>query len=235
MLKLRFVAVVEAVCLASVLAHAGQPPKPQRLDLKSVADTPDPFSPAVGSCTVTGNFEVKPTGQNVDNKQNKVTRLLRMTVVVKDAAGSVVRTLTAEQVIPQGQPAGHNVPASLSAAWDGRNAAGNLVADGTYAYEVTGSYLLKHEVENPGKGDPDKETVLATSVMLFGTVLLDATAPLITDVEPAPGTFTNNNRPTVSAKFSDAGSGVDASSAKLLVNGVDKTAEAQVTLSLIHI
>ena len=145
--KLALLAAV-AVCLSSNLSVAGQSPKPNRVVLKTVSDSRDPFSPAAGTSTITGRFDVKPTGTNVQTKQNEITHLLRMSVVVRNAAGQIVRNLVAEQPVEaaQGQPAGHMVPVSLAVSWNGRTAAGQLVADGTYTYEVDRS-LSAHAQE----------------------------------------------------------------------------------------
>lgn len=44
------------VFLAGGLANAGQPAGKDQLELKTVSDTPDPFSPSLGVNTVRGDF-----------------------------------------------------------------------------------------------------------------------------------------------------------------------------------
>jgi hypothetical protein len=60
---------------------------------------------------------------------------------------------------------------------------------------------------------------------------IDTTAPQITSMSPASGAFTNNSRPAISASFSDAMSGINATSVQLLINGTDATPLATVTSS----
>jgi parallel beta-helix repeat protein len=60
---------------------------------------------------------------------------------------------------------------------------------------------------------------------------IDTAAPEVTGVAPANGAAMNNSRPAISASFSDATSGINAASARLLINGTDVTALATVTAS----
>jgi len=60
---------------------------------------------------------------------------------------------------------------------------------------------------------------------------VDTTAPQITGMSPASGAFTNNSRPAISASFSDALSGINTTSVRLLINGTDATPLATVTSS----
>ena len=56
-----------------------------------------------------------------------------------------------------------------------------------------------------------------------------ALAPVIDHLAPASGVFTDNVRPTISAQYSNPGVGIDTASVKLLLDGVDVTAQAVVT------
>ncbi len=58
---------------------------------------------------------------------------------------------------------------------------------------------------------------------------IDTIAPAVTGVAPADGAVMNNSRPAISASFSDATSGVNVASVRLLINGTDVTAMATVT------
>ncbi len=126
MRTLRFFCSLCAALFALSLAAAAEAPQADRLELKSVADAPDPTSPAQAGSTITGSFEVRPTGANVDNKRNELLRLLRMTVVVRNSAGVEVRTLMAEKSVvrPALAPAGQPIPVSLAVVWDGKDSAG---------------------------------------------------------------------------------------------------------------
>lgn len=57
---------------------------------------------------------------------------------------------------------------------------------------------------------------------------VDTVAPAVDDQQPA-NAATNQTRPTISAKVQDAGSGLDIAKTRLLVDGQDVTAQAQVT------
>jgi len=60
---------------------------------------------------------------------------------------------------------------------------------------------------------------------------VDTAAPAVTGVAPANGAVINNSRPAISASFSDATSGVNVASVRLLINETDVTAMATVTAS----
>ncbi len=58
---------------------------------------------------------------------------------------------------------------------------------------------------------------------------IDTTLPRIENLAPAASQTVDTATPTISADFADTGSGIDASSARLIVNGRDLTGEANVT------
>lgn len=61
------------------------------------------------------------------------------------------------------------------------------------------------------------------------TLSVDATPPTIRDRGPTPDAHVTNPRPNIYAAFEDQGSGVDPGSVRLIVNGHDVTADAEVT------
>ena len=54
---------------------------------------------------------------------------------------------------------------------------------------------------------------------------VDTIAPLISITAPAAAAFTNNNRLPIAVSYSDSGSGIDATSFRILIDGIDHTAE----------
>jgi RHS repeat-associated protein len=57
----------------------------------------------------------------------------------------------------------------------------------------------------------------------------DQVPPALAITAPANGSIVTTATPTISATYSDAGSGIDVASVQLLLDGADRTAEAQVT------
>jgi hypothetical protein len=57
----------------------------------------------------------------------------------------------------------------------------------------------------------------------------DSTPPAVAITAPAADSFLASATPTITATYSDAGSGVDPASVRLVLDGVDRTAQAQVT------
>src|SRR6478735_7240962 len=54
---------------------------------------------------------------------------------------------------------------------------------------------------------------------------VDTIAPALSITAPAAAAFTNNNRLPVAVAYSDSGSGIDATSFRILIDGIDHTAE----------
>ncbi|MBI4525733.1 MAG: hypothetical protein HY695_18200 [Deltaproteobacteria bacterium] len=63
------------------------------------------------------------------------------------------------------------------------------------------------------------------------TIVHDNVAPVIFNLQPLNGSYLNADRPLIQANFSDNLSGVDVSRAKILLDGIDVTAQAAVTQS----
>jgi hypothetical protein len=59
----------------------------------------------------------------------------------------------------------------------------------------------------------------------------DTTPPMVAITAPADGSLLATATPTITASYSDGGSGVDPASVRLAVDGVDRTAQATVTAS----
>lgn len=59
----------------------------------------------------------------------------------------------------------------------------------------------------------------------------DTTPPTVAITSPADGSFVGSATPTIAASYSDTESGVDPASVRLVLDGADRTAEAQVSAS----
>lgn len=96
-----------------------------------------------------------------------------------------------------------------------------------------GWLLKKSDEGQSGRVDYTSRTGVAGQaprlVVMFETAVTDATPPTITITSPADGSFVSTATPTLNATYSDAESGVDPASVRLVLDGVDRTAEAQVT------
>ena len=57
----------------------------------------------------------------------------------------------------------------------------------------------------------------------------DTTPPVITNIQPKDGSETTEIRPTISVKYSDDKSGIDKTTAKILVGNIDRTSYATIT------
>jgi hypothetical protein len=124
--------VLTAFVFSAGSALGGQPAETPQLHLESVADSPDPFSPPVaGKATIKADFDVRVLGNDVDGKYVSISRVLRGTAVVRNAAGQEVRRLYAEQEVERGavKCALKARRVTLAMAWDGRDAAGTVVPD----------------------------------------------------------------------------------------------------------
>ena len=113
-----------------------------------------------------------------------------------------------------------------------------LVVDGI---DVTSSSVVSATgiSYQPASALPDGEHTVALTVKDGAgntatanvTFTVDATAPTVTALTPADGSLTNG-RPTISASVSDAGasaSGLDTTTLRLRVGGVDVTTSAEVS------
>jgi len=69
-------------------------------------------------------------------------------------------------------------------------------------------------------------------VVVFTTAAgTDTTPPTITLVSPVNGSIGASTTPTLRATYSDSGSGIDTASVRLILDGVDRTASAQISAS----
>jgi len=174
--------------------------------LVGVADSPDPYSiPVAGSLAITADFEARPTDAGAGNAKNDKTFAIRVTINVS-RDGKVVDTVFKEEpfTYPTDLPASKYHPVTCALAWDGLDDNGVPFPDGKYTYTVQGT-LVRYDVI--GKGET-KEHVVATSAVLSGTVTVDSTPPELSDFAPPDKTYTNDPRIPVSARATDAGSGI---------------------------
>ena len=94
-------------------------------------------------------------------------------------------------------------------------------------------------LQSPSEGNSTKLAVAdgntITATYDFGdssitdTAMVDDTAPTITGLTPADGSFVSDNTPYISATLSDAGSGINTDTVVITVDGVDVTTSADVT------
>jgi len=82
-----------------------------------------------------------------------------------------------------------------------------LLADGTHQVEVT-------VVDRAGN----------TAAVVPQSFLVDTIPPTINITSPASGSFTNNKQFPIAVSYADAGSGLDGTTFKVLIDGVDNTA-----------
>jgi hypothetical protein len=63
------------------------------------------------------------------------------------------------------------------------------------------------------------------------TTGIDTTPPKIFNLQPADGSFINDTKPTISANYSDLGSGINESSVEIVVDGTDVTLDPNTTVT----
>ena len=90
--------------------------------------------------------------------------------------------------------------------------ASDALVDGAHQVEVT-------VVDRAGNSAP----------VVPQSFLVDTTPPTISITSPANGLFTNINHAPIAISYTDSGSGIDVSKLKVLVDGVDQTAQFTVT------
>ncbi len=88
---------------------------------------------------------------------------------------------------------------------------------------TAGAHTVKVEVKDLYGNKAEEE-------WSFTIVPPDTEPPTIYDLQPAPDSETTETKPTISAKYEDP-SGIDVSSVKLYVDGIDVTSKATVTES----
>ncbi len=84
---------------------------------------------------------------------------------------------------------------------------------------VDGTHTISIEVKD-GVGNEASAT---------STLIIDATPPVISNIQPEDGSTIEEAKPVISAEYSDNLSGIDASSVKLLLDTQDVTGNATVT------
>ncbi|MHC5058698.1 MAG: hypothetical protein ACYTKD_28910, partial [Planctomycetota bacterium] len=186
-----------------------------KLKIDSISHSPDPFSvPVDGSLGITAKFDARPTDAGAGNVKNGKTFAIRVAVTLSPD-GKVIGTEPKEFPVkfPTDLPASKYFSVTCPLTWDGKDENGAVVPDGTYTYTVQGTLVRYDQL---GNGKP-QEHVVATSASLSGTVVIDSTPPLLSDFSPADGTYTNEPRIPVSARATDAGSGI--ASVTLTVEG----------------
>jgi Glucodextranase, domain B/Bacterial Ig-like domain/Bacterial Ig domain len=109
---------------------------------------------------------------------------------------------------------GADVTAQLTASETGISGSFSALADGTHNVQVTA-------FDRAGNQAPGQ----------LSQFLVDTTAPVISITSPANAAFTNNNHTPVAVSFSDSGSGIDVTSFKLTIDGIDHSAEFTPTLT----
>ncbi len=109
-----------------------------------------------------------------------------------------------------------DVTADVAAQLAGATRAGWLIGktDETESGRVD---LVSREA---GTGQP------AQLVVVFQVPSGDTTPPVLSNLTPADGSFVLSATPALSASFADAGSGIDPTSAQIVVDGADQTASA---------
>jgi hypothetical protein len=177
----------------------------------AVKITQSGWAPAwtASSSTFTGQADIT---RRHGHSSFKVTGELKLV----DASGNLIRSYMAIQKVKtrehEDEPEhdrehehGGTTTSSVTFTWtwDGTNGAGQPVADGSYGYTFTVSVGNK---KHP-RGTDSRS----------GTVGVDKTAPAITIDQPA-GEITGSSAP-VSITWSDAGSGIDASTGSVTFDG----------------
>src|SRR5574341_1084920 len=94
---------------------------------------------------------------------------------------------------------------------------------------------LKVVLKSGMQDDPNAANVKDQSFLVIEIIGkgCDSTPPVISNPEPADGSLLNTATPRIAAQYADeaGGSGIDLSSAKLIVDGSDVTSSASVTAS----
>ncbi len=143
-------------------------------------------------------------------------------LIESPAANSFLNTATPSFVVSYQDDSSGVDPAKFALRIDGvdhtkaltaseTGATGTLdvaLPDGPHQLEVT-------VVDRAGNAAP----VVAQSF------LTDTIPPTISITAPAPGILTNNSRPAIAVSYADSGSGIDATTFSLSIDGVDHTAE----------
>jgi len=172
---------------------------------------PAAFSPAVGPAVLTGVISFQPLGPDVDNTAERQQSVVRLTVTIADAAGAIVATLAAQAPASRDPRTPNLHTVALSVNWDGRDANGAPVADGTYTWRACSAMLMLHYNKKAPTAAPTERVMFAGNCM-SGAILLDSVPPAISALTPPDGITVPETRPLISAAIFDFGSGVNWSS-----------------------
>ncbi|MBI5415934.1 MAG: hypothetical protein HZA29_03880, partial [Candidatus Omnitrophica bacterium] len=167
--------------------------------LNAVSDIPDPFSAAVSGQTVFGaQFEVRKTnGLDADGDDIHKIFFIEHTVRLAPAENSQdTVVLSGQTLVPRVPHDDHGeehkfIPVEVSQVWDGRNADNVFVADGNYIYDISGKLIrIKQDDDARDWRDAhsqrqEESKVVGISNVLTGTIVLDNTPPVISNVQPA--------------------------------------------------
>lgn len=184
-----------------------------KLQISSLSDAPDPFSPnndgRLDVVTITSVLKIEGTGQTAN-------AILKGELAVQDASGKQVASLeVGKQLLLD---IGKWNATTFSSGWDGKTANGEIVADGTYFYIVDLSLLKgckgngdnrddlhSGQVDllgdcNSGEGNDTKgDRIITTASPLSGEMTVDNTPPSITVEGTSDGGFSNQGvTPTIS-------------------------------------
>ena len=131
------------------------------------------------------------TGRDHNSPGVTTQALLRMTVEVRGPAPdtTLVRTLTAQTSASRNPGDPQEVTKTLTAYLDASG-----LADGQYSYAITGS-IVQVKQHHHGQNTDPQESVQATSNTLAGTILVDATKPVISDLTPPPDSTIAESQP----------------------------------------
>jgi hypothetical protein len=215
--------------------------KKPALHILRVVDAPDPFSPNQDGRKDIATIQIEVGLFKRFGRRD----VLEVTTVLRSPTGERVRTLKTRQALRESFPKKdeeHDAEGNdddkdrdekklpqvllIEQTWDGRDKAGQLVPDGTYAYTVRARVFRikkedkrerdRHEKDDGDKDDRDdkrergEERARATPVA--GSITLDVTPPTILATVDTPANAAGwHNRPvTVRFTCTDTGSGIAA-------------------------
>ena len=144
----------------------------------------------------------------VDDYDNTAT--LSFAVIVQDTTAPVIDDsddIIAEATSPDGAMVEYDNPSATDAVDNDVEVSCSPSSGETFALGET-------TVECSAVDDYDN-----TATLSFTVIVQDTVPPEITSLTPAQGNTTSNVKPAISADFSDTGSGIDANSAVIAVDG----------------
>lgn len=162
--------------------------------------TTDKTAPVIGSISI-GTNPFAPTGSSTTSISYSLSEKAKVTTTIYNSANAVVKTLQNGVLLEAGAQA---------VAWDGKNASGVLVGDGTYTVKITATDLVGF-----------------TAAPVMQTMIVEKSNPTVTAVSDSPDPFrpTGTNVNTIKYTLSENANVVlkiyDSSNqlVKTLVNG----------------